>query len=394
MILFKKLEQMNFPSLLIDYLRDYYTNNYVTTDAAGVRTAKQFQTRGLRQGCNLSSILFIIYISELGQRLSGSEIGVALPSGEVISYLKFADDIFLIGTCEEDLDELKQILERWCFDFRMKVSAKKTQVLASGEYDWVITDTDLGALVELKQVREYKYLGVEQKMSLAETSRAKGQGMVDRARKYMGAIARLKRTVLDQVAVYRALGVNVAVPGIFYGVEALLIDKAVIVELYGIQWWVAKVLLGVNTSTINSVSELEMGFRPFHMRILVSKINFYLKVKEGKGRCELSRSCLSLLESLGDSAYLKDLEALLEPVGLTLDQVDRETKQIINQYFISQVMQQVAIRTTLMMMPVLFKWWSLSPHVEEGYWSKILSHFRAMNTGLGNRSALYKDKAV
>ena len=49
-ILFRKLEQMNFSGLLINYLRDYYANDYITTDAAGVRTSKQYQTRGLRQG--------------------------------------------------------------------------------------------------------------------------------------------------------------------------------------------------------------------------------------------------------------------------------------------------------------------------------------------------------
>ena len=308
-ILFRKLEQMNFPDLLINYLQDYYANDYITTDAAGVRTSKQYQTRGLRQGCNLSSILFIIYISELGQRLNESGCGVTLPSGEVISYLKFADDIFLVSNCEDDLDELKQILEGWCYNFRMKISAKKTQVIAQGEFDWVITDTDGGDLIQLRQVAEYKYLGVEQKLSLTETSRAKGLSMVDRAKKYRGAIARLKRTVPDQVAVYRALWESVAVPGILYGAEALPVSMAVIKELDDIQRWVAKVLLGVGTSTIGAVSELEMGFRPFHMRILIAKINFYLKVKSGKGKCELSRTCLELLGTLQSSAYLSDLES-------------------------------------------------------------------------------------
>ena len=346
------------------------------------------------EGCNLSSILFIIYISELGQRLSDSGCGVTLPSGEVISYLKFADDIFLVSNCDVDLDELKQILEGWCYNFRMKISAKKTQVIAQGEFDWVITDTDGGALIELKQVSEYKYLGVEQKLSLTETSKAKGLSMVDRAKKYRGAIARLKRTVPDQVAVYRALWESVAVPGILYGVEALPVSMAVIKELDDIQRWVAKVLLGVGTSTIGAVSELEMGFRPFHMRILVAKVNFYLKVKSGKGKCELSRTCMELLGTLQSSAYLLDLERLLEPVGLTLDQVDRESVQVVQEYFESEVIQIMSTKTTLMLMPIPFKWWSLSSHVEEGYWSKVLSRFRAMNAGLGNRSAFYKDKAV
>ena len=54
-------------------------------------------------GCNLSSILFIIYTSELGARLADSGRGVQLPSGERICYLMFADDIFLVGQNEVDL---------------------------------------------------------------------------------------------------------------------------------------------------------------------------------------------------------------------------------------------------------------------------------------------------
>ena len=110
-------------------------------------------------------------------------------------------------------------------------------------------------------------------------------------------------------------------------------SMAVIKELDDIQRWVAKVLLGVGTSTIGAVSELEMGFRPFHMRILIAKINFYLKVKSGKGKCELSRTCLELLGTLQTLAYLSDLERLLEPVGLTLDQVGKDSVQVIREHF-------------------------------------------------------------
>ena len=55
--------------------------------------------------------------------------------------------------------------------------------------------------------------------------------------------------------------------------------------------WIAKVLLGVGTSTIGSVSELERGFRPFHMRILTAKVIF-----TGRSRVESgSSSCLGLV---------------------------------------------------------------------------------------------------
>ena len=68
--------------------------------------------------------------------------------------------------------------------------------------------------------------------------------MVAKAKKYRGAIARLRRTVQDQVAVYRALWESVA--GIMYGTEPLMISSEIIIELDDIQIWVVKVLLGMH----------------------------------------------------------------------------------------------------------------------------------------------------
>ena len=70
----------------------------------------------------------------------------------------------------------------------MKISAKKTQVIAEGDYDWTITDTESDNLIQLLQVSEYRYLGIDQKLSFSQTSSAKGQSMVAKAKKYRGAI--------------------------------------------------------------------------------------------------------------------------------------------------------------------------------------------------------------
>ena len=70
-----------------------------------------------------------------------------------------ADDIFLISQCGEDLEELKAILEGWCFNFNMKISAKKTQIIAPTDYDWPITNSETVELISLLQVDDYRYLG-------------------------------------------------------------------------------------------------------------------------------------------------------------------------------------------------------------------------------------------
>ena len=88
----------------------------------------QFQKRGLRQGCNLSAVLFILYLSELSRRMRESGIGPRLPSGELVNILLFADDIIILGTSTSDLDKLKSILENWCKDFKMMILTLKPRL--------------------------------------------------------------------------------------------------------------------------------------------------------------------------------------------------------------------------------------------------------------------------
>ena len=128
-ILFVKLQQLNFPERFITLLTSYYFQDNVSTSSTGARSKTQYQQRGLRQGCNLSSMLFLIYVSELTRQIRSSGHGVRLDSGEIIGILLFADDIILIADNPASLEMLKCILEGWCSDFKMTVSIGKTNII-------------------------------------------------------------------------------------------------------------------------------------------------------------------------------------------------------------------------------------------------------------------------
>ena len=104
-ILFKKLRQLNFPEAFVRYLEEYYKNDFIVTTSAGMRSKNLYLTRGLRQGCPMSAILFAIYISELGWRLERTDLGMKLQDeeGTTISNLFFADDGILLTNRAEDL---------------------------------------------------------------------------------------------------------------------------------------------------------------------------------------------------------------------------------------------------------------------------------------------------
>lgn len=390
------MRQLNFPEQLLDYLKDYYTHDNIITEAAGQASRRQFQSRGLRQGCNMSSILFVLYLIALGPRLEASGLGVDLGGGLIIAYLKFADDIFLISSTESGLEDLKIILEGWCFDFRMKVSKKKTQVISPDKsYVWTITDLeDEANLLELKHVDEYKYLGVVQKLSLRDTTVAKQSAMVSRATTYKNSILRLRNTLPDKLDVSRATWENIANPSILYGADVLPVDLATIAKLDEIQNYIAKVLLGVPKSSSNKGCQLEMGFKPYHLRVLHIKLKFYLNVHLKRNRCTVTQRCLALLWEAPSSDYLDNLRDLLMPLGIALEDVSDSTITALEDYHKSLFFRAINDLKSLKLLPLPSSFWKKSVHVEEGVWSRSLSRFRLMNAGLGNRDTVFKQDAV
>ena len=68
--------------------------------------------------------------------MRASGIGARLPDGSIVNILLFADDIIILGRTTEELDQLRGILEGWCEDFRMTISAAKTNVI-SPDKDYV-----------------------------------------------------------------------------------------------------------------------------------------------------------------------------------------------------------------------------------------------------------------
>ena len=74
-----------------------YSGDSVDCNVNGTTTRCIYLTRGLRQGCSLSPMLFNIYISRIGHELSTDNDGFFLGDQLTVSGLLFADDIVLLS---------------------------------------------------------------------------------------------------------------------------------------------------------------------------------------------------------------------------------------------------------------------------------------------------------
>ena len=296
-ILLSKLQQLNIPSTFINYLKNYYFQDSVSTIAGGDRTRKQYQKRGLRQGCNLSAVLFILYLSELSRRMKLSGVGTRLPSGELVNVLLFADDIIL-SSSPDDLLLLKGVLELWCKDFRMSVSASKSKIISpSDDLVCVLADLITGESDILELVSNYKYLGVVQHRSPKITSTSKGKSMVSKANSFKDIIIRTSFSFVDKLVAASSIWNNVAVPAIMYGADVVAISDEVIGELDIVQNKLGKAILGLPLSTANPVVIVELGWKPFRLRVAQSKLSYFKRVcNEAFKGSSLVASCMNEME--------------------------------------------------------------------------------------------------
>merc|ERR1719427_1098610 len=106
-----------------------YRNDSVRFLINGHYTDQLFLTKGVKQGCNLSPLLFALFMNSLGNELNSTGRGIDLGNTN-ISALFFADDLVLVGKSRSDLDELMKITRNYCANHRLGISEKKSKLMS------------------------------------------------------------------------------------------------------------------------------------------------------------------------------------------------------------------------------------------------------------------------
>ena len=147
--LWKELENYTVRGQLLDNIRAIYENS-----RSAVRTSEGLTewfeiTSGVRQGCVLSPLLFIIYMDRITKE--------ANTEPDALNELLFADDQSLAHTDEQSLQHHTTRLNEECTNYDMKISIGKTETMKisrnPGPLRIHINNNSL------RQVQEFKYLG-------------------------------------------------------------------------------------------------------------------------------------------------------------------------------------------------------------------------------------------
>ena len=142
--LFAVMKKFKFGNIFIKWLKQLYKNATTTILINGYETGTIPLLRGVRQGCPISSLLYVLVIEILGLQLRQNEnlVGFQI-GGEKIISLHYADDAVIVMKQNRCFKEVFKELADYEKATGAKVNMSKTQGLWVGAWKHC-TDTPLG----------------------------------------------------------------------------------------------------------------------------------------------------------------------------------------------------------------------------------------------------------
>ena len=337
----------------------------------------------------MSPLLFSLFISNLGMDLNSSGLGIDL-KGVNVSCVFFADDLVLIGRCDSALSSLMDITRTYCTYHKLKISEKKSKIMAYNATTGKITfKGSQQSSISLDEVISFKYLGVPLGCKPYSLFKAFNEQVKKRSQSYLSSVLSLVRLGPDRAELAFALWTSAALPSILYGCEVIPLTQSTISEVERCQAQVGKFMLQLPRSSANVSACLDGGLKPV-WAVVAEKVLLYACNTMKKPLGYWPRLAMTWnMETGVKSPYTKYLLKwrCLTNAGLLSGKL---IKKSVNESAIKDVLkQQKQYSSVFAMSPPdptrKIEWFKPKAWVSDSSSSKIVARFRACNASLGNR---------
>ena len=159
--LFYKLLKINIGGHFYNLIKTLYCSSTCSIRIGENKTRSFSYSRGVRQGCILSPLLFNLYINNLPYLFENTMSDpFILPNGTKVNSLLHADDLIILSRSKIGLQNCLNALSSYCETWMLKIHPKKTKIMIFQKRPRKSVDTNFKIGTEMIEiVQEYTYLG-------------------------------------------------------------------------------------------------------------------------------------------------------------------------------------------------------------------------------------------
>ena len=268
----------------------------------------------------------------------------------------------------------------------MSVNFKKSKLISGKD----INEAQVGEIIPLELVEEFKYLGAEFEIKPSKFFQEKfSETCVKKSSMYRGSTISLASKSPDPVLFAKRLWTACALPGILYGSEVQLLKSSSLNKIAVQQHRVARYILQVPSKTTNAAAQHALGMK--HIKVLYYErvLKYFCKIRDSPYNSLINRAYRTMKELGFSSHYWRHVMGIKGKIGWNGDS-DTVSSCIMN-YCIKEANKAKSDFTkTMFVFPLATKntFKHTMPHLDYSSYSEITNRFILLNAGLGNRKPL------
>ena len=240
---------------------------------------------GVRQGENLSPVLFCMFLNDLNEYLTDQNclgVNLEVQHGDILTFLKlltllYADDTVIFATDPVTFQRNLNVFLEYSKLWRLDINYMKTKIMIFGfrNLDNFKFELD-GNIIEI--VDFFKYLGVY--FSKTRTFYKARKNCYDQAKKAMHLLLKKIRSLNVPLDLQLKLFDHTIVPILLYGAEIWGFENTEIIEKLHNEF--LRRITGLRKSTPIYILQAELGRYTLKVNIQLRMINYWISIVNGK----------------------------------------------------------------------------------------------------------------